>query len=489
MSMKQRTSKGAPCIFCGDVGYDMRVIYGAEEDETVHWCHKTHASKGDVVSIGGYDYICISAGKQIEIGEFDLWKRYLTKEEWVEKQKRTNPDFGKGSYKGGNEYGRRVELSLSSSVSSGPVRDEEPVLPPEKLHEVYSYFLSLLVLEKKHEDMLRKEWRAVTAPDLADRIFAKYPIKSLPPVDKARFANQERFLNPTRKQIVAKLISRFGDLRGVPGFYMRSGSYYEDKPEAERWTFAPAEGIIFPCYDKDGYLYRLRYRDDYPGLKLKAGKDEPFNGQFGLFSHYYNKEGRHVWSFKPDNGESYIVYDENTKLVRLGTNGLPLVGGKANGKYKNFSSLAERMIDGEVVNTLKGGSRSGSPYSLYYYENQPFTVVIGTEGEKKSMVSSLIKGVPLACVPGVSSYECLFKKDDNGECCIDYLIKRGMKFFALCYDADKEENEAVRKAEAALVKRLKEYGVKVLIGDWSSKFNKGIDDILLMGLDITFHAT
>mgnify|MGYP003315542798 CR=1 FL=1 len=53
MSTKERTSRGAPCIFCGDVGYDMRMHYqDGTEEEVVHYCHKTNAAKGDIVHVG-----------------------------------------------------------------------------------------------------------------------------------------------------------------------------------------------------------------------------------------------------------------------------------------------------------------------------------------------------------------------------------------------------------------------------------------------------
>ena len=52
MSALERTSRGAPCIFCGDVGYDMRVHYQeGTVDEVVHYCHKTKATKGDTNDI------------------------------------------------------------------------------------------------------------------------------------------------------------------------------------------------------------------------------------------------------------------------------------------------------------------------------------------------------------------------------------------------------------------------------------------------------
>ena len=60
-----------------------------------------------------------------------------------------------------------------------------------------------------------------------------------------------------------------------------------------------------------------------------------------------------------------------------------------------------------------------------------------------------------------------------------------MKYFILCYDADKEENDRVLHAETAFVEELKKNNVIPLIGEWKGKFDKGLDDILIMGLDIT----
>ena len=172
--------------------------------------------------------------------------------------------------------------------------------------------------------------------------------------------------------------------------------------------------------------------------------------------------------------------------LNLNDNRLPIVGGKPEGKYTNISSVYEkRLPDGNVVNAFLNGCRSGSPYSLYYKEGEPFTVVIGTEGEKKSMVANYIKKCPLVCVPGVNSFSVVFEKDAAGKSLIDFLKSKGMKYFILCYDADKEENERVQNAEASFVEALKEQDVIPLIGEWQGKFNKGLDDILLMGLDIT----
>ena len=59
MSAKERTSRSAPCIFCGDVGYDMRVHYqDGVEEEVVHYCHKTNATKGDIINSLTVDKDC-----------------------------------------------------------------------------------------------------------------------------------------------------------------------------------------------------------------------------------------------------------------------------------------------------------------------------------------------------------------------------------------------------------------------------------------------
>ena len=475
----ERTTRQAPCIFCGDVGYDMRMHYTTENGypEIVHWCHKTHAFKGDILNVGATSYICKTAGKQIETGFFDLWTEYLTKEEWIKRHKSTD-----GYQVSGKKYGGPV-LDYNSKE---PVKGEEKPLSNKKLHEIYSYMLSLMKLEKKHYALLAKEWQNPLHPSLCDLL--SKGLVSLPPKDNARFANSEKFENLTRKEITRRLVAKFGTLRGVPGFYLRSGSYFDGKPEEERWTFSGGEGIVFPCFDKDGYIYRLRYREDYPSMELKKDIHAPFHGKYGTFHHYYNKEGKHCWSFtEKETKATETVYEPSLGIyaITLNEKGLPSYGGKASGKYKTLSSRRIELKGNEPVNTMEGGCGSGSPYAFYVMKGQPFTVVLGTEGEKKAMISSYIKGMPSVSVPGVTSYECLFEKDDSGESLMDVLKKRGMKYFLLCYDADKHENDMVLNSEKAFVERLKQEGVIPLIGEWKGKFNKGIDDILLMGLDVT----
>lgn len=486
MSIKERTTRGAPCIFCGDVGYDMRVIY-PEDNVTVHWCHKTNANKGDVVTVNGIDYLCKASKKQIQIGTFDLFVKYLSKEEWMEQQKLTNPNwntnYNRTSQKFSPSGSRKIlppiqTLTTSTTLISG----EEKKLPREKLDKIYRAMLDMLVLEDKHRKQLCDEWKSPIHD--VRWLLEHYPIRSLPPPDKARFANSERFKNPTRKSICSKLVSMFGDLRGVPGFSLRSGGYWSDKPESERWTFSDLEGIIFPCYDEDGYLYAIRVKVDYPNYKLAEGKTVSYNGKYGYICHNYDQNGKHTWTFYPKGEAPELLYGENINKIQLNASGCPSVG-KVDGKYKNFSSVYEKLVNGKPVNVLEGGSRSGTPYSVYSMPGDSFKLVMGTEGEKKGMVGNAIRHVPVVEVAGVWTFQTLFEKKENGLSCIDVLKQKGMKYFILCYDADKEDNENVLNAETAFIEELKKHDVIPLKGHWKKQFDKGLDDILLSGLDIT----
>ena len=101
------------------------------------------------------------------------------------------------------------------------------------------------------------------------------------------------------------------------------------------------------------------------------------------------------------------------------------------------------------------------------------------------MVTNYFKKFPVVSLPGVSCYSSIFNKDKSNQSLIDSLKQKGMKYFILCYDADKHTNEDVLKAEKRFIEELKKNNVIPLTGEWKNKFDKGIDDILLLGLDIT----
>lgn len=467
---KERCSRGKPCIFCGDIGLDMRVIYspGGIDEEIVHWCRKTSATKGEVVSVGGEDYICIAADHETAdstMGTFNLFKKYLTKEEWIEKQKRLNPDWTPSSKGTGKPFVRR-EISFENTRESDElIEGEERALSHEELDKRHRALLTMLVLEDKHRNALLKEWDSPVYK--VEGLIDRYLIRSLPPTDKARYHSPYKYKGPSRKKIIETLWKMFGDLKGIPGLYERGGSYWAEKPEWERWTIAfPNEGVIFPCFDADGYIYRLRIKDEMPDLEVKEGKMDAYQGMYGYFHRFIDREGYLSCEFVSKDGEKKTV--KPTEAY-----------GKARGKYKNFSSVVEKFANGKIVNMFNHGTRSGSPVSLYVQPDDNYMQCILTEGEKKAMVANACKRIPCVSIPGVSAYNLIFKSG-----IFDHLVEKGCKYFILCYDADKDENESVLKAEQAFVKALKEKGVTVFIGSWKHEYEKGLDDVLLQGLEI-----
>lgn len=457
-----RCSVHNPCPICGATDYDMIMDYGG--DEQVVWCHKVN--EREVFSAGTvFSRIAV---KQSAIGIFSLYKRKdvvdKSREMWIQEQRENNPSW--------NSFQRYEEI-----VDVKPLSNKE-------LHERYSYLLYLLTLEDKHEKLLREEWHSDIYPQIYEEVMKMYPIRSLPPDDKSRYSSGERFKNMNRKTLVAKMLERFGDLRGIPMFYLRTGNYYQDKPEAERWTFTKGEGIIFPAVDEYGYIYRLRYRDDYPTFVVK-GKDR-FEGMEGSFKHSYDARGLHTWTFTPKpeyNCEPFVAYGAGVYMIKLNSKGLPSIG-KASNKYKTLSSYV-KMVEGNYIkNKLEGGCKSGTPYSIFVPPGcNNFRYVIATEGEKKAVIAALIKKCPVICIPGVGCYSQITEKTYYDRSLIELLKERGMEYFILCYDSDKNDNDMVANSEKGCLESVGKH-VAVFKGEWPQGLDKGLDDILLEGGNI-----
>lgn len=477
-----RVSASNPCPICGSTDYDMIMDYG--EEGSVIWCHKM-IQPGNVLA-GGKEYVCIKVGKQSGIGIFNL---YMEKEEyertqkkkrkkWIEEQKRSNPNFIPSicSFK---RNANDILVTNNDKFIKQVVEDVKP-LSNKMLDERYKYMLNLLVLEEKHKRLMKEEWKSHVFPDIYSRLMRVYPIRSLPPKDSIRYKQKEFFKNPTRKNITLSMIKRFGSVEGIPGFFKRTGAFWNDKPEIEAWTFSGGEGIIFPVYDKDGYLYRLRYREDYPNFKLK--KEDGFPE--GILFHQYEKSGERKWLFTPKGTKDIIAANELSVSVPFKNNNCPAIG-HPQGKYKTLSSWYDKKEGEKIVNAFYKGCKSGSPYSLYAPENANWKICLLTEGEKKGMVASEIKKCPVVDFAGVGTFQFMFAKNEKGQSLYDKLKEKGVKYFVICFDADKESILSVAGAEHNLGIALKEHGEIPLVGEWTGKFSKGLDDILLMGIDIS----
>ena len=488
MAQKINASTRYPCPLCGHTDWCCTVKY---PDGDVYWCGRTGGETPIVAGGKVYDLIATKEKGGIYYLYMDHADREASKKKWIEEQKKNNPDW-KNRAQRFPKKGSSLHVEVKRERQ--PLKEEGIVspLPNEALDKIYRRMLELLVLEKKHQKLLlEKEWFSDVYPDLGAGLLRRYPIRSLPPEDKIRFLPllKGEYENKSRKQVVSTLMKEFGSLKGVPGFYKRGGKYWEGKTEEERWTFVAGEGIIFPCYDENGYLYRIRIRADYPKYCLRSSRGEDFDGKEGDLVHAYGENGEHLWYFQEKGTrDRTLVYGPSVRKIELKRDGCPTIG-KSDGKYKNFSSesLKEFPEEGVVRNAYQDGCKSGSPYSIYLPEKIDWRVVMITEGEKKGIVSSEVKQMPLITLPGVLAMSVCFERDE-GKPLADFLKEKGTVGIIIAFDADKAENKMVKSSEEQIVQRFLEKGFRVYTAEWSGDFNKGIDDILLMGLDISLKA-
>lgn len=187
-----------------------------------------------------------------------------------------------------------------------------------------------------------------------------------------------------------------------------------------KWTFAKNPGIVFPCFDIDGNINQLRLRPDYNELDIA----------------YYAKLDK-----KPP-------------------------------KYVFFSSDVE-----------KGGAKNNVQYSIYLPDGKFTPIMYLTEGEKKGIVIASKRNTTAMCIQGVGCYKVLFEKDNCGKTLLDKLTERGVKMFVVAYDSDAAVNEQVLLHQQGLIKRLKENNVSVAVASWNYNVAKGIDDLIMLGLN------
>lgn len=333
------------------------------------------------------------------------------------------------------------------------------------LDVLYREWLSSMILAPAHKDRLMLEWAC--KPEMAEGIFKSHMIRTMPPEDGQRsmYARywRGRTGGPSREMLVRN-ITQAADRIGLPSLQGIPGLYRDEK--TGEWQICARSGIVFPVYDMDGHICRLRIGVDAPSIRGE------YRGREGIF--FFHGE---TWFFSAEGGKGTAVWREGgEKLISLNRKGVP--PGKPMGKYVNLSSYKE--IRDEETKTIKNryclGTRSGSQVSVYRPNCPKPGVAWITEGEKKAMVICQLLNVTVICLPGTKTFGKIF---DGGQGVFARLLHEGTANFVIAYDADKEKNEMVKKDESALAMRLLGGGARVFIADWNIQFGKGLDDALL----------
>lgn len=471
MPQKYECYNTRPCYICGKKDWCYWLDYG--HTGILHYCHRVHDEE---ILANGRTYIAKKEVSGCTVYEdTEQYERNL--EEWI------------ASKEGENGFKKRKILPKKRTLTL-PAKQEEkkrvyekyPVASSKRLDEVYRYFLSLLVLENWHEKLLRDEWNSPVFKNLYEFLIGLWTIKTLPPNDYVRFASKIPYKNLSRKSIMERMIRKFGTLEGVPGFYQKEDS---------TWSCYYLAGMVFPCYNTNGQIIRLRIRDDFPVIKKAV-----YKGNQGEYR-YECTEKEVGWFFCMESEEEKILVSGFNRItgkavrdVSLNKNGQP--PGEVDGKYKNFTSYKEKDIEEDnlirVINYYNKGTKSGSPISLYMKKGDDIRTVYITEGEKKAMVINAFTGCPVISLPGVATYNKLFEpQEEIGLSIMDVLKAAGVINVVLMYDADKRSNENVSFNEKQAMAQILVHGFVLWVGEWLQYFGKGSDDCYITGVKPVLH--
>lgn len=515
-----------PCPICGKTDHCWSAYYGPKSG-WIYYCAEKHCSGSTIVhsSVNGKTYLLKNnrafPGGRTANGYFvyeSEEQQQRLREEYIAELKANNPNF-KG-YVRHNQKPALAQQDLPVEKELVEVDHVDP-LSNKKLNEIYGYLLSMLVLEDNHKQALLDEWDAgLVNPHLGEDLLAKWPVRSLPMNDYARKNGGIRLKNMTRKELIKRLVDRFGSLRGVPGFYLETVKWKDkitgEPKEFTHWQMVNLSGIVYPCYDPDGNIYRLRIGDEHPriyeyakepdGSYITEQKTVCLTTPDGtevfktITSHVHSAEI--FWNPKTDEwfkkcistGEVETIYSNQKGIykVKISDKGYPVIDGKVDGKYKNFSSYyAKEVEQGDkrlLYNGYNSGCQSGSPISLFIQPGDDMRYLYITEGEKKGMVMNQFLHCPTGSMPGVHTFSKLFENVYGKNYSImDYLIQRGLEAVIIVYDADKAVNMHVLSAEKGLIEKCKSYDVITFVGEWDPRYGKGADDILIQGKNFEFY--
>lgn len=352
-----------------------------------------------------------------------------------------------------NQREERLQKKISGEKKEyNPIKytviDSVPVLPNDKLDEIYRCMLDYLPLYKHHAAYLLKEGWTM-------QMLKEYRIRSFPAKDVSKLPYSLKGII-TRRHLAKKVMKKLGlnSLAGVPGAHLDSHG---------EWTFNSMSGIVFSVPDDDGYIHRIRIRLDYMDLPVKLKEDKD--------GFYYMDNGERV---TVNMSGAFVQKDGERIYKRFLTH---------EGKYRNFSSFKKdekAYKAGFIENTFYKGCEAENQLCFSFKADDDFRVCWFIEGEKKAFYCNYILKQPFISIPGVTSYMKVIKKR-NGKTALDTLKMRGVKTAIIAYDADRYSNDMVMQSMNGLAKILKEQGFIVYAADWDIKNGKGLDDLLAAG--------
>ncbi len=352
-----KVNKYNPCPICGkpDWCFSSFSTYSFEEgmDEDFEFVACRRVTSPQAAGVNGNYYVFSNESKKdnVSIYEEVMQRAHRFKRMGIDENIKVSKDYKVKTSK------RRVCLS------------ENKLASVEKRDAVYRAFLDLLFLEDYHR---RSFYDELWDHDLIE----KSMFKSLPPsgyqvsqIIKKKKKNEEltdyellslNSKNLSRKKIAEKLYLQFGDLEGIPGFYLKHTKYNNEN----YWTFCGSQGIVMPMYNVDGKIYGLRIRLD------EVGK----SGKYKWFQSVYEK------------------LDNETETEAF---------------FKNVYNKGSNLP-------------SGISYKFPAYQT-PF--LFATEGEKKQHVVVEKERLACANIPGVSSFSAILQDTDRlKELGIKYII-------------------------------------------------------------------
>jgi hypothetical protein len=138
----------------------------------------------------------------------------------------------------------RELLSNTNAYTRAEFREKPRAVPTAKpvreRHAVYSAMLASLALDQRHIESLRFR-------GFSDDRAARNMYRSLPRSENARL-------------VLARMLTNFYDLSGIPGFY---------RTKSGAWSVAGEPGLLIPVRNKDELIQGMQIRTDDAGAKRK----------------------------------------------------------------------------------------------------------------------------------------------------------------------------------------------------------------------------